>query len=348
MMPTTDERDNVMSKSIHLWGRLRKVRMTLPLGLLMLPACARRAENKPNNEVAVAQSSWTWDVHRPWNWVDAKPVFASTNEPHAETLSDAAEADDTGGDKEDAEQPICPIVTLSANGLGGTRLYQGWPLFIESRLMHPEAYTRGKPVTPLILSAADGNWPMSLQLRKSGGDKIDWPLHRAATQAAPALTLDNQTAGVVGWWLTPDETGKLPAGEHVLVAVLDTTASTHEGAWKGKVESDLLEIQVAPEPTTLTPADEEDKQILLAGLASLRGDPKEALGQVDALLKKQPNSIRGQELKADLLLDSGQTLDAMRLYDGAIIAFQQQSPGGKEPPVALYQKLRNALNRQRK
>src|SRR5262249_27110736 len=121
------------------------------------------------------------------------------------------------------------------------------------------------------------------------------------------------------------------------------TASTRAGAWKGKVQTEPVRVQVAPEPATLSPRQEEEKHLLLAHLAGLRGEVKEALAQVEALLARQPNSAAGLELKADLRAADGQTAEALKLYDQALGAWLKQNPKAKEPPVALLRKHREVL-----
>ncbi len=136
---------------------------------------------------------------------------------------------------------------------------------------------------------------------------------------------------------------KLPAGDYELVAVLDATPSTRAGAWKGTVPTDPVRIQVVPEPATLSARQEEEKHLLLAHLAGLRGEMKEAVAQVEALLARQPNSPAGLELKADLRAADGKTAEALKLYDQALGAWLKQNPKAKEPPVALLRKHREVL-----
>jgi hypothetical protein len=301
--------------------------------LLLLSGCSRPALTGPGGE-APARSSWTWEGQRSWNWDDLAVARAPSDGP----------AGGAGPDEAEPEEDVArPLFTLSANGTGSLQLFQGWPLVLEGRLLHRQAFTRGQKIQPLVISAAEGAWPTAATVATARGEKSAWPFHLATTGAEAVLALDNKTAGLVGWWLAPEETMKLPAGDYELAAVLDTTASTRAGAWKGKVQTDPVHIQVAPEPATLSPRQEEDKHLLLAHLAGLRGDVKGALAQVEALLARQPNSPAGLELKADLRAADGQTAEALGLYDRALAAWLKQNPRAKEPPSALLRKHRDVL-----
>jgi hypothetical protein len=301
--------------------------------LLLLPGCSRPAVTGPGGEAPPVRSSWTWEGQRSWNWDDRAVARAPNDGPGGEGPDEAEPGEDVTG----------PLFTLSANGTGGIRLFQGWPLVLEGRLLHRQAFVRGQKIQPLVISAAEGAWPAAATVVTARGEKSTWPFHLATTGAEAVLSLDNKTAGFLGWWLAPEETQKLPAGDYELAVVLDTTSSTRAGAWKGKVQTDPVRVQVAPEPATLSPRQEEDKHLLLAHLAGLRGDTKAALAEVAALLARQPNSPAGLELKADLRAADGQTAEALKLYDQALAAWLKQNPKAKEPPSALLRKHRAVL-----
>jgi hypothetical protein len=242
-------------------------------------------------------------------------------------------------------EPPRPVFSLSGNGEGTVRLCQGWPLLVHGRLLHPEAFARAARIQPLVLAAADGPWTRAvrLEIRDWKGNQVDWPLH-LATAAKPRLVLDDQTAGYLAWWLTPEETAALPLGGYELAGILDTSAVRADGPWKGSARSRPVRIELTAEPKPLASDDEEQKHLLLTHLAGLRGDEKQAMTHIDALLAKQPKSRAGLELKADLLAASGQTAAALRNYDAAIAAYLAQRRLSPEPPAELLRKHREVLN----
>jgi hypothetical protein len=243
-------------------------------------------------------------------------------------------------------EPPRPVFTLSGNGAGRLRLFQSWPLLVHGQLLHPQAFARDEKVEPMVLAAADGPWTGSvrLEIRDAKGKKVDWPWH-LATAAKPKVTLDNKTSGYVAWWLTAEETAAIPPGDYQLIGMVDTTSAKAADLWKGNVSSRPVKIQVAAEPKPLFTEQEEKKSVLLANLAQLRGDPKQALVQVDALLTRQPKSLAGLELKGDLLAELGQTEAALRQYDQALAAYLALRPRWGEPPQGLLRKHREVLVR---
>jgi hypothetical protein len=115
--------------------------------------------------------------------------------------------------------------------------------------------------------------------------------------------------------------------------------------WKGSAQSRPVEIQVAPEPQPLFADQQERKSLLLVHLAQLRGDPKQALAQVDALLARQPKSLAGRELKGDLLAESGEIEAALEQYGLALRGHLALRARWGDPPAQLLQKHRVVLMR---
>jgi hypothetical protein len=243
-----------------------------------------------------------------------------------------------------AKEPPRPVFTLAGNGESNPRLYQGWPLLVHGRLLHPRAFERDAKLEAMVLAAPDGPWTgaLRLEVRDGKGQKAAWPWH-LATAAKPRLTLDNQRSGYVAWWLGPEETAALPPAEYELSGTLDTTPTPAADVWKGTAPSRPVRIEVVAEPKPLLAEQEEQKALLLAHLARLRGDAKQALTHVEALLTSQPKSLAGLELKGDLLAESGQTEAALKQYDQALTAYLALRPRGVEPPEGLLRKHRAAL-----
>jgi hypothetical protein len=246
------------------------------------------------------------------------------------------------------KEPPRPLFTLSGNAQGTVRLFQGWPLLVQGRLRHPQAFVRDARIDPMVLGAPEGPWSGSvrLEVRDAKGKVVTWPLH-LATIAKPSLALDNRMAASLTWWLSPEETAALPLGEYELTGILDTTAARAADAWKGTSRSRPVHIDLAAEPKDLDTSEEEDKYVLLSQLAKLRGDAKQALAHVEALLTRQPKNLAGLEHKGDLLAAAGQTEAALRNYDAAITAYlgQRRLPEQPppEPPAELLRKHREVL-----
>ena len=247
-----------------------------------------------------------------------------------------------------AEEPPRPQFLLSSNESDTPTLFQGWPLLVYSTLLHPQAYARNARIEPMLLAAADGPWTgaVRLEVKDAKGKKVEWPFHLATT-ATPTVTLDHQTFGSIGWWLTPDETAGLQPGAYELTAILDTSSARADGAWKGNAHSRQLRIEVIAEPKVLDAEREEEKFLLLAHFAMFRGDDKEALSHVEALLAKQPKSVTALERKGDLLAAGGKTLEALRSYDAALAGYRKRNLPDKPPgePPALLRKHQKVLIR---
>jgi tetratricopeptide (TPR) repeat protein len=233
------------------------------------------------------------------------------------------------------------VLSVAVNGGGRPRAYRGWPLLVRARLLHPNAYARDGKVEPLVLAAAAGPWSAAvrLEVHDQRGEALRWPFHLVA-QGAPALALDAQTGGDLTWYLAPEETAALPAGDCTLVARLDTRDSAAPGGWKGARSSETVRLAVGEGPAALSPEQEATKYVLLAEYARLRGDPKQALAHVEDLLSKQPGSIAGLTVKADLLADTGRHLEALAACNKAIDAFHARYPKSREPPHGLLLRRR--------
>jgi hypothetical protein len=215
-------------------------------------------------------------------------------------------------------------------------------------LLHPQAYARNSKIEPMLLAAAEGPWTgaVRLEVKDTKGKNVEWPFH-LATVATPTVTLDHQTFGSIGWWLTPDETAALSPGEYELTAILDTSSAHAAGAWKGNARSRSLRIEVIAEPKALDAEREEEKLLLLAHFAMVCGDDKQAVSHVDALLAKQPKSVTALERKGDLLAAAGKTLEALQSYDAALAIYRKRNLPDKPPgePPALLRKHQKVLIR---
>jgi hypothetical protein len=242
--------------------------------------------------------------------------------------------------------PSAPKVWIAANGSSAGEIVRGWPLLLEAGIFHPAAFQPGAPKKPLLLAAKEGPWSNALrvEIKDARDEPQSWPLH--LTDSPPAvLSLEARTTGELTWWLSPEETAKLPEGGYELVAVLDTTHATAPDGWRGRTVSVPLAIRVRKEPSPLPPQQEAEKYQLLAAYHLLRGDAKQALALADELLKKQPDNLGGLQLKGDLLARDGKTEEALAAYDRALEVFLKKYGTKEGPPRDLLKKRNELLNK---
>ena len=284
-----------------------------------------------------------------------RPMVAPV-EDHASPPQPSGEPTSAPGapaDKPAAAQPAAPgeekgrgpVFSLSVNRAASVDLFQGWPLLVQAELLHPRAFDAAPGVVPLRLAAPEGPWTnaVHLEVRIDGKEPAPWPFHLGTDPKGP-LALDAQTAGAVVWWLSPEETARLPEGDYQVTGVLDTTAASAADVWKGTARSNTASVRVRKEPSPLSPSQQEDKFLLLADQDMFRGDAKQALARIEELLAKQPASIGGLGLKADVLAASGRTPEALQSYQEAITAFYKKYPKAPEGPEGLLTKYHALLN----
>jgi hypothetical protein len=279
----------------------------------VLAGCSPGPPRPDSGGAAPARLAWDWDGLPPWNWGDAKAKPPPGRDPTA------------------------PILSIAVNGAGAAETFQGWPLVVQARLLHPRAYETGPDIAPLTLTAREGPWPSAVRLEVVNvrGEAVAWPF-RAEGPADAALTLGPAAGADLAWQLTPEQTEKIAEGDYRVVAVLE--AASRAGAWKGTVRSPAVPVAVRKEPSPLSPPQDEEKHLLLAGQAVLAGDGDAALWHVDQLLARQPRSIGGLAFKADVLTAVGRKKEALRLYEQAVDAFYEKHPDAEEPPGDLLMK----------
>lgn len=236
--------------------------------------------------------------------------------------------------------PGAPMLSASLGDQAGSEWYAGWPLIVVARVAH--APSDGSPSSPtVVMDSPAGDWPTALrpEITDPNGRKVDWPFHLATTSPGP-LTLNEDTVGLVGWWLSPEETARIAAGDYRLVVRLDTTASTQ--GWKGAVVSETLPVHVRPAPATLSDAQASASAVRLADWHMLQDNNAAASADVDALLARRPHDAAALTLKGDLLMATGKADEAAATYDRALESVVAQQPNGAEPPMVLLRKRRAA------
>ena len=235
-------------------------------------------------------------------------------------------------------------VTASINQSLEPEVFRGWPMLMEVSLVHPDALLG--TTSPIVTAATNGPWSnaINLDVQDSQEVSVNWPF-QLTQPTNDVLALVGDSPGVLLFWLGPNQTTQLAAGDYDLTATLNTTNVTLPGAWHGVVTSVPVNISLTDEPPTLTEAQFEEKQRLLARYALLQGDPVEAGRQIDALLAVYPENIGGLSFLARMLAENGHPKAALDACDRALSVIASKFPDAPEPPEALLL-LRNALSAQ--
>jgi len=242
-----------------------------------------------------------------------------------------------------------PVVMLSVNQPSGGTSYNGWPLVIQVDLYNPDFAVDDATVTAIPVSMTSGSWAdaVTVTVTDSTGAQVNWPVHQLLrpTGTDASITLDAQTSGHLVWWVAPEDTAGLSAGNYQIAAVLDTTTVTDPTVFQGQSYSAPVTTTLGTEPSVLTSDQQESKYLLTAFYDTLAGNSAQAMTDVSTLLTSQPQNIRGLMAKGELLEASGDAVNALASYDAAVDAFYVTIPNPPEPPVELLERsasLRNA------
>jgi hypothetical protein len=233
-----------------------------------------------------------------------------------------------------AKAPAAAMV-ISPGALGGSQLYQSWPLILTASVWRESPAEEGAAPPPITIKAKEGAWCEALMVavKDAGGAEAKWPLHLVAQEAAE-LALDDAGSGTVQWWLAPDETQALAEGEYVVTAAFDPEKVDGLPTDEGAVKGDTFHIQVAKEPEPLDPELQQEKLYQSARLCIVRGDTAGAAALATQLLAADPESIGGRRLQAALLAREGKASEALALMDEALEIYYRKYPEAC-PPAGL-------------
>jgi len=238
-----------------------------------------------------------------------------------------------------------PELTLSANNLFAPTVSQGWPIVLELQVNHPDQFLPNANVDPVMLSTSTASWTDAVQItvQDASGTAHSWPFVLvplpAGTQSSATLS-----SGVVArlfWTLSPSNSQSLPPGIYQVVATLDTTTTALAGSFNGRVQTSAS-VTIAPEPSPLPAAVEEDKFTILAAYDLLQGNDSLALGDANTLLTNQPNNSDAMLLQGDLLMAQGQVQPAIAAYEQANSVFAASFPNSIEPAKLIDGRLNRA------
>jgi tetratricopeptide (TPR) repeat protein len=229
-----------------------------------------------------------------------------------------------------------PILALMVNRLGEIDTYQGWPVLVELELKHPKLFQKDKTAESMVIASRGESWAQAIILVvKNSKDQImDLPF-KLKPLAGEALTLDTEKMGSLSWWLVGEDTLTIPEGDYRVIARLDTSGVKKPGIWRGKVSSEPVMLHLSKEPSPLSEEQAEEKQVLLAACAKALGDSAKAREYVDTLLAARPESLQGLALKAGLIEEAGDRMEAMKTYEKAIAIFNRKYPNA-DPPYELW------------
>ncbi len=229
-----------------------------------------------------------------------------------------------------------PVLSLTVDGGGETRLVQGWPLVVDLTVVHPRAFERGI-IEPLVLQVENGLWAdlITLEIRDGKGKLREWPLAISPlAELEQSLLLDGESAGFLAWLLAPGASVELGEGTYQVTAVLD------DGGVITRSAPTLVKVVREAEPPTDQDRNAKDEHVATYHL--LEGTFEQGLLVVDGLLKRQPDSVPGLVLRADLLAAGGMLEEALGAYSQAIDAALKHDPEAQDPPRHLLRAY-NAL-----
>lgn len=235
-------------------------------------------------------------------------------------------------------------LVLSSSAESGAKLYNSWPLIVSVDLWRRAAVPDDKgnlpTLEPVTVKAKEGSWREALvvEIKNRSGAVVKLPMH-PMKQADSSLTLGVDDSASAVWWMEPTETQELPSGAYTITVTFD---SKLVDGLPEKVDIDAFQLSVMKEPSPLDQDMQSEKQLQLAMLASLKGDPKTANDIVDKLLAGDVANIGGHRLKSRLLLIEGKPREAVRSMDLALKSYFKKYPDAC-PPAGLFRERADIL-----
>jgi hypothetical protein len=192
----------------------------------------------------------------------------------------------------------------------------------------PHEAVATRPTTWLTLDGGDGDvlyrgWPIRIELHTATTAPTTPTV--TITIRGPADISPHPAPDAPGVWLiTPENSTAMPAGKYVV-----------------SVGTALADIVLADEPPTLSPAQQEAKQIARASYALALGDLPGAERLARDWAAASPASPAAQTTLGDVLAESGKPTEALSAYTEAI----NLTPPGTRPPADLLARA-SALHRE--
>lgn len=232
-----------------------------------------------------------------------------------------------------AEEPS-PVISLSANGGIEIDLLRGWPVLLELEILHPAAFQAQAAAPDLLISPAGGDWERAIRFSmKDGTGNETSPGFLAQGPAAASIVLQPGNVATARYWILPDESQRLAAGDHELRATLDTTSST--SGWSGLAAAERVVLHTADEPAPLPPELAAQKLLHFTRFHLWRGDLDTASAELEELEERFPGSIEGLLLEGRILEARGSDRGALSAYELALDLFEARFPDAPELPAEL-------------
>ena len=239
------------------------------------------------------------------------------------------------------DEPV--LISVSANNKTKTEVQQGWPLIVTAELMNRHIYEDS--ATTVTISDPGGAWTNAIQLevKDEQGNPVTWDFQLAHAYSGP-LTLDKETTAEMGWWLSPEATAVIPAGNYRLKAIIDSSAIDPQDYGQIIASVPVALTVIAPaEP--VSDSEIAAKHLLFADYYLLTGEDANAMTETDLLLAKQPENMIGLTYKGELLRQNGQLTEASNTFSDALNVFSQKYPNAPEPPVQLLNDFYDVLEK---
>ncbi len=249
---------------------------------------------------------------------------------------------------ETAQPPSAPKaagarLVLSPSALGGSPLYQSWPLMLHVTLWREPPQEDAPTPQPITIKAKQGAWCEALvvTIRDAAKAEVKWPLH-LVKRDEPQLALGADGGATVEWWLAPEETKALPEGDYTITVAFDPQKVDGLPTDADAPRGDTYRLHVSKEPAPLDADTTANKLCQQAWFCMVRDDKAGANEALAKLMAADPQSIEGRRLKALLLAREGKVPEGLALLDEAIQLYVTKHPKASPPfgLLALRRQLR--------
>ncbi len=290
--------------------------------LLAAAACSKREPAaKPAATPAKSQSEATKPVVAPVPAVPAKENPAP--KPKTPPMPKPSPAPEP-------EAPPVPEVLFSLRGLEGGRLANDRPLFVSVRI--ESSVDREAALT---LAPAGGRWSDGLKVELVAAGAPDKVLLQAqridGADESAAATLGTGRAAE-GTWLFPSaEITRLAPGDY---AVRVTLAIPDGNGWHGTVAGEPAAFKLGAPAAAVTPEQQAQRAVALAGEAMLAKDWPKAAQLLDERLAVDPDNIDLLKTRAVLCLEGNDPLAANVCVNRAWARVMREK--WTHPPADLY------------
>jgi hypothetical protein len=202
-----------------------------------------------------------------------------------------------------------------------------------------------REVRTVRLGTGDRGWEQYLhfevQILGSPFVRVNWPLTLVKSPEVKSVLLDGSSNVQVQYALNPQAAAQVPAGEYVLLAVLEVAAGTSlpPELWRGRVASVPVKLNIRPAPAQPSAADQAGINLQRAEFFSTTSDWVNALQSAQAALKEDPRLIRAQMIQGEAKEARGDLAGARDAFSQALRLFYEQYPDSYERPQYLLDRI---------